>query len=202
VPSVFLIPKVKALLAEAGSPDGLSEMTIAEDITDADGNVLFKAGDVLPLRFYYIPATRFYIANPKEVAEAMAADLANAGINVELYLEGDWPTYLASRSEGKMPGMYMLGWGGDNGDPDNFTGYFFRGAGEPIAREGWYTNPPLAELLQTALVTPDKEAREPMYKEADQMLHDDVARIWLVTRQRRSSWRPTSRATSPGCRRR
>ena len=84
----------KQLLAEAGFPDGLSEVTIAEDITDADGNVVFTAGDKMPLRFYYMPVTRFYFPNPKEIAEAMAADLANAGINVELYLEGDWPTYL------------------------------------------------------------------------------------------------------------
>ena len=131
----------KQLLAEAGFPDGLSEMTIAEDILDADGNVLFKAGDVMPLRFNYIPADRFYISGPKDVAEAMAADLAKAGIVAELYLEGDWPTYLGARRDGTLVGLYMLGWGGDNGDPDNFTGYFFGGAAEPIAREGWYQNP-------------------------------------------------------------
>ena len=51
----------------------------------------------------------------------MAADLANAGIRAELYLEGDWATYLGSRREGRFVGLYMLGWGGDNGDPDNFS---------------------------------------------------------------------------------
>ncbi len=40
----------KQLLAEAGFPDGLSEVTVAEDIMDADGNVVFAAGDKLPLR--------------------------------------------------------------------------------------------------------------------------------------------------------
>jgi peptide/nickel transport system substrate-binding protein len=170
----------KQLLTEAGYPDGLSEMTIAEDILDADGNVVFKAGDKMPLRFYYIPATRFYISSPKEVGEAIAADLANAGINVELYLEGDWATYLGSRRDGKLAGMYMLGWGGDNGDPDNFTGYFFGGGAEPIAREGWYQNPELADLLFTALTTPDQADREPLYQQADQILHDEAARVWLV----------------------
>jgi peptide/nickel transport system substrate-binding protein len=74
----------------------------------------------------------------------------------------------------------MLGWGGDNGDPDNFTGYFFSSGTEPIAREGWYQNKELAELLQKAVTLPDKAERETLYKQADQMLHDDVARIWLV----------------------
>jgi peptide/nickel transport system substrate-binding protein len=79
-----------------------------------------------------------------------------------------------------LAGLYMLGWGGDNGDPDNFTGYFFGSGTEPIKREGWYQNAPLAELLQKAAVTIGQDLREPMYKEADQMLHDDIARIWLA----------------------
>jgi peptide/nickel transport system substrate-binding protein len=169
----------KSLLAEAGFPDGLSEVTVAEDITDADGNVVFKAGDKMPLKLYYMPVTRFYMPAPKEIGEAVAADLAKAGINVELYLEGDWPAYLGARREGRLAGLYFLGWGGDNGDPDNFTGYFFSGGAEPIKREGWYQNPALAELLQKAVVTIGQELRDPMYKEADQMLHDDVARVFL-----------------------
>ncbi len=115
----------KQLLSDAGFPDGLSEVTIAEDITDADGNVLFGAGDKLPLRLYYMPVTRFYFRAAKEIGEAIAANLANAGFNAELYLEGDWPTYLGARREGRMAGLYLFGWGGDNGDPDNFLGYFF-----------------------------------------------------------------------------
>ena len=74
----------------------------------------------------------------------------------------------------------MLGWGGDNGDPDNFTGYFFGGGSEPIAREGWYQNPELATLLQTAATTAGQDKREPMYKQAEQILHDQAARIFLV----------------------
>ena len=170
----------KQLLTEAGYPDGLSQMTIAEDVLDVNGNVVYKAGDVLPLRFNYIPADRFYISGPKAVAEAMAADLAKAGIVTELYTPGDWSTYLAERRNGSLVGLYMLGWGGDNGDPDNFTGYFFSGGAEPIAREGWYQNAALAELLQRAVTLPSQAEREPLYKQADQMLHDDVARIWLV----------------------
>lgn len=176
----------KQLLAEAGFPDGLSEVTIAEDLTDADGNVVYKAGDKIPLRLYYMPVTRFYYPSPKEISEGMAADLARAGINAELYLEGDWPTYLGARRNGLLVGLYMLGWGGDNGDPDNFLGYFFGGlptadaVQEPIGREGWYANQELAVLLYNALVTPEQAAREKMYQQAEKILHDEVARIWIA----------------------
>ena len=84
----------KQLLADAGFPDGLSEVTIAEDIVDAEGNVVYAAGDKIPLKLYYMPVTRFYYPSPKEIGEAMAADLAKAGFTVELELAGDWPTYL------------------------------------------------------------------------------------------------------------
>ena len=170
----------RELLAEAGFPDGLSEVTIAEDIVNVEGAVLYEAGEKVPLRLYYMPVTRFYYPSPEEIGTAMAANLNAAGFGVELYLEGDWPTYLAGRSAGTLVGLYMLGWGGDNGDPDNFTGYFFGQAAEPLAKEGWYANPELSALLQEAAVTPDREAREEMYKEAEQIMHDEVTRIWIA----------------------
>jgi len=170
----------KQLLADAGFPDGLSELTVAEDLMDADGNVVYAAGDKVPLRLYYMPVTRFYYPSPKEIGEAMAADLAKAGINAELYLEGDWPTYLGARREGLLLGLYQLGWGSDNGDPDNFLNYFFGSGTEPIAREGWYMNADLAALLMTAQTTVGQANREPLYQQAEQLMHDDVTRIWIA----------------------
>lgn len=172
--------RARELLAEAGFPDGLSEVTIAEDILDVEGNVLYAAGDKIPLRLNYMPVTRFYYPSPEEIGTAMAANLFAAGIEAELYLEGDWPTYLDARRNGTLVGLYMLGWGGDNGDPDNFLGYFFAQGEEPMANEGWYQNAELAQLLQTAAVTPVREDRQAMYEEAEQILYDDVARIWIA----------------------
>jgi peptide/nickel transport system substrate-binding protein len=170
----------KELLAEAGFPDGLSEVTIAEDILDVEGNVLYAAGDKIPLRLFYMPVTRFYYPSPEEIGQAMAANLNAAGIEAELYLEGDWPTYLDARSNGLLVGLYMLGWGGDNGDPDNFLGYFFSAGEEPMPKEGWYQNAELAQLLQDAAVATSREEREAMYEQAEQMLYDDVARVWIA----------------------
>ena len=189
----------KQLLADAGFPDGLSEVTVAEDVTDAEGNVTYAAGDKIPLTLYYMPVTRFYYPSPKEIGEAMAADLANAGIETTLELAGDWPTYLGLRREGQLLGLYMLGWGGDNGDPDNFHNYFFGFSGDdkvdadgvviddpaawvkaPDAREGWYANTEIAYLLYQAATNPDQAARQALYEQVEQMLHDDVARIWIA----------------------
>jgi len=176
----------KQLLADAGYPDGLSEVTIAFDLLDAEGNVAYSAGDKLPLTLYYMPVTRFYYPSPKEIGEAMAADLAMAGFDVTLELAGDWPTYLGLRRNGLLPGLYMLGWGGDNGDPDNFHNYFFGGLSsadetkEPDGREGWYANQEVASLLYEAAVNPDQAERQAIYEQVEQLLHDEVARLWIA----------------------
>jgi len=189
----------KQLLADAGFPDGLSEVTIAEDITDAEGNVTYAAGDKIPLTLYYMPVTRFYYPSPKEIGEAMAADLANAGIEATLELAGDWSTFLGLRREGQLVGLYQLGWGGDNGDPDNFLNYFFGFGGAdkvdadgaaiedpaewvkaPEKREGWYANTEVAYLLYQAAILPDQAARQEIYEQVEQLLHDDVARLWIA----------------------
>jgi peptide/nickel transport system substrate-binding protein len=179
-------------LADAGFPDGISEVTIAEEVVDAEGNVVHAAGDKIPLRLYYMPVTRFYYPSPKEIGEAMAADLAKAGIVTQLELAGDWPTYLGLRRNGLLMGLYMLGWGGDNGDPDNFHGYFFgyggadREGDDPMAwtkapdpREGYYANTEVAQLLYQAAINPDPAEREELYKQVEVLLHEDVARLWV-----------------------
>lgn len=147
----------------------------------------------IPLTLYYMPVTRFYYPAPKEIAEAMAADLAKGGFDVQLELAGDWPTYLGLRREGNLDGLYMLGWGSDNGDPDNYLNYFFGFGGAdkvgddpaawvkgPEKREGWYANTEIAKLLYDASITVGQDKREAMYMQAEQLLHDDVARLWVA----------------------
>jgi peptide/nickel transport system substrate-binding protein len=180
------------LLIDAGFPDGLSEVTVAEDLMDADGNVVYTAGQKIPLKLYYMPVTRFYYPSPKEIGEAMAADLTRAGINATLELAGDWATYLGLRRNGLLVGLYQLGWGGDNGDPDNFLNYFFGFATEdrvgepeewvksPEKREGWIANTEVAYLLYQASILPNQAERETIYKQVEQLLHEDRARLWIA----------------------
>jgi peptide/nickel transport system substrate-binding protein len=159
----------KALLTQAGFPNGLSEVT-------------YK-GQKVPLEFWYMPVSRPYYPNPRDIATAIAADLAKAGINVSLQTV-DWTTYLDRRANGELP-LYMLGWTGDNGDPDNFVCYFFcLGADNaPLAREGFFDDKELSDLLKKAAVTIDKEERAEMYRQAEEMIHDKVIRVFIANNQ-------------------
>jgi len=144
----------KALLKKAGMPDGFT--------TD----------------FWYIPVVRGYFPDSKAIGEAIAADLAKVGIKVNLKTE-DWGAYLDDRLKGKFA-MWMLGWGSDNGDPDNYLGWHFgHPVGEP-KKEDCYGNDKVAQLLIDGRLEADPAKREKIYQQAEVMVHDDVARVPVV----------------------
>ncbi len=170
------VEAAKALLAEAGYPDGFSEVTVMA--LDEEGNVTDEVEEVIPLTLYWQPATRPYNPDGEGIGTAMAADLAEIGIGVQLDNAGDWATYLDYRRNGELIGLYQLGWTGDNGDPDNFSGYFFKNCG--VAREGYFNFPDICETLTEAGNLVAQEEREPLYMEADALLAEHVARITIA----------------------
>jgi peptide/nickel transport system substrate-binding protein len=159
----------KKLLAEAGYPNGISEVTFD--------------GKKVPLEFWYMPVSRPYYPNPKDIATAIAADWAKAGIKVTLQTV-DWATYLDKRKNGQLP-LYMLGWTGDNGDPDNFVCYFFcLGADNaPKVTEGFFQDKEISDILKKAATLTKQEERAPLYQQAEQMIFDRTIRIFVAHNQ-------------------
>lgn len=137
-------------------------------------------GEQMVLPLYVMPVTRPYMPDAEGVAQAVAADLAAIGIQTELVSLGDWTLYLDERRNGRLTGLYFLGWTGDNGDPDNFLGYFFAGASEELPREGHYVNPEVASLLTQARSETDPAVRQDLYVQAEQLLAEESARVWLM----------------------
>lgn len=168
----------RALLAEAGYPDGISEFNTLG--VDADGNVTDEVIETGPLKLYFMPVQRPYNPDGEAIGEAMASYLQDIGINVVLDPGGDWSTYLSRRANGDLTGLYQLGWTGDNGDPDNFIGYFFADIDEPLAREGFYQNAEVAGLLQQARFLTDAAERDALYKQAEAALAADFGRIFIA----------------------
>jgi len=158
--------KAQDLLKQAGFASGLSEIT-------------WDDGKKEPLIFWYMSRSRPYFPNPKEIGEAIAADLAKIGIKAQLQT-AEWAVYLDKRKNGQLP-IYMLGWTGDNGDPDNFLCYFF--CPDKASREGFYSNLPLSDVLKRAATLTSQPDRAKLYRQAEQMIHDDVARIFVANNE-------------------
>jgi peptide/nickel transport system substrate-binding protein len=122
----------------------------------------------LTIDFWYMSVTRGYFPDPKSIAEAISRDLSAVGIKVNLKTK-DWGAYLDDRTKGNL-GLYMLGWGSDNGDPDNFIGYFFKAN----KKEFSYDNADLRNTLTKAGELIDPKQREPLYQAAQKIFNDGL----------------------------
>jgi len=149
--------KAKLLLAEAGYPDGF-EVTL-----------------------YVMPVSRPYMFDPPKIGEAIQSYLGAVGIKVNIY-QVDWGTYLQETMDGNAQ-MCLLGWTGDNGDPDNFLNVLY-GANAcslgTAGNYGFYTNSTAQALLTAALQSYDIEKRATYYKKFQEMIHEDACYVYLA----------------------
>lgn len=173
--------QARELLAQAGYPDGISEVNVL-GVDDA-GNVTDEVVETIPLRLYWMPVQRPYNPAGESIGIATQGYLAEIGIQSELASAGDWSAYLAARRDGQLLGIYQLGWTGDNGDPDNFLGYFFTGVDKPKLSEGYYQNEEVAAKLGRARIITDAAERDALYKEVEAMMAATADRIYIAHSQ-------------------
>jgi dipeptide transport system substrate-binding protein len=84
----------KALLAKAGFPDGFS------------------------ITLWAMPVQRAYNPNAKLMAEMIQADWSKIGVKANI-VSYEWGEYIKRAHSGEQDAM-LIGWTGDNGDPDNW----------------------------------------------------------------------------------
>lgn len=147
---------------------------------DQAKKLLQQAGATnLKLDFWYMPVSRPYYPEPKRIAEAFASDLAKVGITAELRTV-DWTTY-RKQARANEYSLWLLGWTGDNGDPDNWLCVFFcplvkDGKDLPIQGGGW-SNPAAWKLLRDAARETDQARRDTLYKQVSKIVQDEIPRI-------------------------
>lgn len=86
--------KAKALLKEAGLADGFT------------------------IDLWAMPVQRPYNPNARRMAEMVQADWEKIGVKTKI-VSYEWGEYLKRAKSGEHQAV-MMGWTGDNGDPDNF----------------------------------------------------------------------------------
>jgi peptide/nickel transport system substrate-binding protein len=128
--------QARQLLAEAGFPGGFSSELAYRDVV------------------------RGYLPQPNKVAQALRDQLReNLGINLKLRSMEE-NEFLAQVDAGALPGAYLLGWGADYPDADNFLNNHF---GLKATRQFGDTFEDLVSLIQQARSQADPEARRTAY---------------------------------------
>jgi ABC-type transport system substrate-binding protein len=143
----------KALLAEAGYPDGFTT------------------------KLQYRNASRPYAPDPPTIAQDIASQLeTNLGITVEID-EQESGTFLDANAEGTLDGIIMLGWGADYPDASNFLDYHFGGG---TGKKFGGAFPEIAELTVAGGQSSDDAAREAAYGAANDLIKELVPAVFLV----------------------
>ncbi|HTX59617.1 MAG TPA: ABC transporter substrate-binding protein [Verrucomicrobiae bacterium] len=151
------LAKAKALLASAGYPNGFST------------------------ELFYPTIPRPYMPEPQRVAEAIQAQLKKIGIDVTLD-PFEWGVFLEKVHNGEHA-MCLIGWSGDNGDPDNFMYTLLDqdSAHRPNAQNySFWRDPQYHRLMIAGQVTADPVKRAAIYRQANALIHEMVPSIPIV----------------------
>jgi dipeptide transport system substrate-binding protein len=144
--------------------------SVKDDAYDVEAakKLLAAAGlkDGFTTDLWAMPVQRPYNPNAKRIAELMQADLAKVGIKAEIK-SFEWGEYRKRMQAGEHQ-MGMLGWTGDNGDPDNFLNVLLGCAsaktnGSNVAK---FCYKPFEDLIQKAKVTSNMAERTKLYEQA------------------------------------
>lgn len=144
----FDVEKAKGLLTEAGFPDG------------------FKTN------IWAMPVQRPYNPNARRMAEIIQANWAQIGVEAEI-VSYEWGEYLKRTSEGEQE-TALLGWTGDNGDPDNFLAVLLGCEAVGGANRSRWCNKEFDDLINKAKVTADVGERTELYKQAQVVFKEEA----------------------------
>lgn len=146
--------RAKALLAEAGYPNGL-RITL------------------------HGPNDRY--VNDAAIIQAIGQMWTRAGVQTAVE-PMPWTTFVG-RSGKQELSAYLVGWGSASGEGTNplrsLVATVTPALGYGVANRGRYSNPAVDALLTQALATADDKAREPLVQEATRQAMADVAIIPL-----------------------
>ncbi|MBB4818702.1 MULTISPECIES: ABC transporter substrate-binding protein [Pseudomonas] len=140
--------KAKALLKAAGVAEG-TEITL-----------------------WAMPVQRPYNPNAKLMAEMLQADWAKIGIKAKI-VSYEWGEYNKRAKAGEHDAL-LIGWTGDNGDPDNWLGVLY--GCDAIGGNNYsrWCDKGYDKLIKEGKAVTDKDKRTALYKEAQQILKREV----------------------------
>jgi peptide/nickel transport system substrate-binding protein len=146
--------KAKQLLAEAG----------------------VKPGQKVELLTYSTP--RGYNPAGPDLAVALQGYLQKVGIDASVR-KLDIGAFLSTVRSGNYKGLFITGFSGDNGDPDNFLNALFNSSQMPVGDTEHYKNPEVDKLMDQAAAEPDTAKRIAMYQTIQRQIMDDAPWVFI-----------------------
>ncbi|MBI3146878.1 MAG: ABC transporter substrate-binding protein [Pseudogulbenkiania sp.] len=140
--------KAKELLKKAGYPSGFE------------------------LSLWAMPVQRPYNPNAKLMAEMIQSDWAKIGVKAKIQ-SYEWGEYLKRAKAGEHDSM-LIGWTGDNGDPDNWLGVLFGCDAMSGNNFSKWCYQPFEDLIQKGKTTANVAERTKLYMKAQEIVKQQV----------------------------
>jgi dipeptide transport system substrate-binding protein len=142
------VARAKALLIKAGYPDGFN------------------------LTLWAMPVQRPYNPNARLMAEMIQSDWARIGVRARI-MSFEWGEYIKRAKAGEHDAL-LIGWNGDNADPDNWLGSLFSCEAMNGNNFSKWCYPPFEDLIQSAKRTTDIALRTRDYMKAQEIIKAQV----------------------------
>ncbi len=137
----------------------------AYDPVKAKAMLAAEGVENLKMEIWAMPVVRPYNPNARRMAEVMQEDFSKVGVEVEI-VSYEWGEYLKLSKELDRAGAVLLGWTGDNGDPDNFMAVLLGCDAVGNANRAQWCHEPFDDLIQQAKVVSDQAERTKLYEQA------------------------------------
>ncbi|MBB3259346.1 dipeptide transport system substrate-binding protein [Paraburkholderia bannensis] len=141
--------KARALLAQAGFPDGF-EITL-----------------------WAMPVQRPYNPNGQLMAQLIQQDWAKIGVRAKI-VSYEWGEYNRRAKQGGEHDALLYGWSGDNGDPDNWLGALLGCDAVHGSNVSKWCDPAFNKLIEKARADSDVQQRTALYEQAQVIFKQQV----------------------------
>ncbi|MCB8837815.1 ABC transporter substrate-binding protein [Aurantimonas sp. VKM B-3413] len=131
----------------------------------------------LKMKIWAMPVSRPYMLNARRAAELMQADLKKIGVDAEI-VSYEWGEYLEKSKAKDRDGAAMLGWTGDNGDPDNFLDTLLGCDAVGGNNRAQWCDEEFDALVKKAKQVSDQEERAKLYEKAQEVFKEQAP--WLT----------------------
>ncbi|MEX6508012.1 ABC transporter substrate-binding protein [Jiella sp. M17.18] len=131
----------------------------------------------LKMKIWAMPVSRPYMLNARRAAELMQADLQKIGVDAQI-VSYEWGEYLTKSKAKDRDGAVMLGWTGDNGDPDNFLSTLLGCDGVGGNNRAQWCDKDFDALTKKAKEVSDQAERAKLYEKAQVIFKQQAP--WLT----------------------
>jgi len=119
----------------------------------------------LETSIWAMPVQRPYNPNARRMAEMIQEDWSKVGVKANI-VSYEWGEYLKRSKDVNREGAVLMGWTGDNGDPDNFLSVKLGCEAVGRSNRAQWCYKPFEDLIQKAKITASKAERTKLYEKA------------------------------------